>query len=230
MNELKAVEGRVIAKVKMNEKDSHTFSNGTKIALQRNTERFDKNYTHISQGVVVSSDYIPAGAIIYFHHNSTHDTFKIFNYNSLSAQDIADEIAYFSIPENDCFLWREGEGPIQPLKGFVTALKVFIPYTGILQGIDPKEMKDTLYITSGEYTGIVVRTLRSCAYEIIFQGLANREERVIRCRHFENEEHEREEIICIDHGTTKKVLNGEYHIGLSISDCKPLKSLQNATS
>ena len=230
MSELKAAAGRVITKVKMNEKDSYTFSNGTKIALQRNTERFDKNYTHISQGEVIDSEYIPKGATIYFHHNATHDTFRIFNYNTLNAKEIADDIRYFSILESECYLWRMGNGPLQPLKGFVTGLRVFVPYNGILSGIEPKQMKDTLYITSGHLAGQVVRTLRSCDYEIIFQGLSGREERVIRCRHYEDEEGDREEIVAIDHGATKKVKEDKLLIGLSVSDCKPLKELQNVNT
>ena len=42
-NELKHVKGSVITRVKMDEKDSHTFSDGTKIILERDRENFDKN-------------------------------------------------------------------------------------------------------------------------------------------------------------------------------------------
>lgn len=247
MSELKAATGRVITKVRMNDKDSFTFENGTKIALQRNTERFDKNYTHISQGEVIDSDYIPKGATVYFHHNATHDTHRIFNYKVLNSAEIAEDIRYFSIPENQCFLWRKGDGEIQPIKGFVTALRVFKPYAGIMQGVEPEKLKNTLYVTSGELAGQVVRTLKACDYEIIFQNLKGREERIIRCRYSEDpnfwkiEYNEllrsgmkeedarnaanRDEIIAIDHTATQKVINGHLFIGLTTTDCKPLNEL-----
>jgi hypothetical protein len=222
-------EGRVIVRVKINEKDSHTMANGVKLELRRNVENFTKTYTTISQGVVVSSDYAPMGVTIYFHHNASHDSNKIFDYNTLNTREIADEIYYFSILEEECYLFRIGDGPIQPFKGYATALRIFVPCTGILHGIEPKKMKDALYITSGEYKGKVVRTLRSCDYELIINGPTGREERYIRIRHFEDvADHEREEIIAVDHGTTKKVNAGSYLIGLTELDAKPLKELVHA--
>jgi hypothetical protein len=231
MSNLKAAKDHVIVKVKMDEKDSYTFESGMKIALQRDTENFDKKYTTISQGLVIHSEYIPAGATIYFHHNATHEMYELFNYRPVSGNEIASNIKYFSIPENQCFLWREGNGQPQPLKGFVTALRVFKPYKGILQGIEPTLLKNTLYVTSGELLGKVVRTLKACDYEVIFNNLQGREERIIRCRHFEDDEHnDREEIIAIDNGATKKVEKGELYLGLSTSDAKPLNSSTHATA
>lgn len=237
MSKLTHVDGRVIVKMKMNEKDSFTFFNGTKIALQRNTENFDRTYVAISQGTVISSDYAPIGATIYFHHNASHDSNKIFDYNTLNAQEIADQIYYFSILENECYLFRIGDGPIQPFKGYATALRIFEPYNGIFQQISetgnpvipPKKMKDALYITSGEYKGKVVRTLRSCDYELIINGPTGREERYIRIRHFEDvADHEREEIIAVDHGATKKVNIGQILIGLTELDAKSVKEKEIA--
>ncbi len=230
MQNLKAAKGSVIVRVNMDEKESHTFASGHKILMRRNIECFDKKYTTVSQGVVLSSEYIPVGSTIYFGHNATHEMYEILNYRPVSGDEIASNIKYFSIPENQCFLWRERDGDPQPLKGFVTALRVFKPYIGILQGIDPKLLKNTLYITSGELSGKVVRTLKACDYEVIFNNLQGREERIIRCRHFEDEENEREEVIATDEGATKKVLNGELYIGLSVSDAKPLNSSTHANA
>jgi hypothetical protein len=229
MSKLTHVEGRVIVKVGLDDKNSYKFENGTVIRLERDRNDFDKKYTTISQGTVISSNYAPSGATIYFHHNATHDSSKVFDYNTLNADEIANQIYYFSILENECYLFRIGDGPIQPFKGYATALRIFVPYTGILHGIEPKKMKDTLYITSGEYKGKVVRTLRSCDYELIINGPTGREERYIRIRHFEDvADHEREEIIAIDHGATKKVNAGSYLIGLTELDAKPLKELTHA--
>ena len=176
----------------------------------------------------MDAEYIPAGAIIYFHHNATHAMFEIFNYKTISGGEIAANVKYFSIPEDQCYLWRIGDGPLEPLRGFVTALRVFAPYTGILQGIEPKKLKDTLYITSGKLKGQVVRTLKACDYQIIFQDINGRENNIIRCRHWDHADEEREEIVAIDNGATKKVIAGELYVGIEISDAKPLKSLQNA--
>ena len=46
------------------------------------------------------------------------------------------------------------------------------------------------------------------------------EEKVIRCRHYENEINEREEVIAIDDELTKKVIDMELMVGISPSDAK----------
>lgn len=229
MNKLNHVDGRVIVRVGLDDKNSYKFKNGVVIRLERDRNDFDKKYTTISQGIVISSDYAPIGSTIYFHHNGTREENKIYNYNNLNAEEIANQIYYFSIPEHDCYLFRVGDGSIQPFKGFATALRVFVPYSGIIHGVEPKKMKDTLYVTSGEYKGVVVRTLRSCDYELVINGPDGREERYIRIRHFEDQEDaEREEIIAIDHGATKKVKGGSLLVGLTPFDAEPIKSTTNA--
>lgn len=230
MELLKAAKDHVVVKVDMDFKNSHTFLDGTKIRLERDTNEFDKKYTTISQGEVIHSDYIPAGATVYFGHNSTHAMYELFNYKQVSGEQIASNIKYFSIPENQCYLWQEGDGKPQPLKNLVTALRVFKPYTGILQGIEHTILKNTLYITSGELKGKVVRTLKACDYEIIYNNPKGREERIIRCRHFEDEYSEREEITCIDNGSTQKVVEGKLYVGISTSDAKPLNSPTHANA
>jgi len=97
---------------------------------------------------------------------------------------------------------------------------VFEPYKGPIVGIEPKQIKNVLYITSGELKGKVVHTLKACDYEVIFMGNNGYEERIIRCRHFENEINEREEIIAIDPILTKKTLKSELLVGISPKDAK----------
>lgn len=227
---LKAVNGSVITKVKMDGKDSYTFESGLKIAIQRNTENFDKKYTTISQGEVVDSEYIPLGATIYFNHNSTHEMYRIYNYKNISGEDIKSNVAYFSIPEDQCYLWRMGEGELQPLKNFVTAMRVFKPYHGILEGIDPTLLKNVLYITSGELKGNVCHTLKAADYQLTFLDIDGRDHSVIRVRHSEDHEFEREELVATNQDYTKKVEKGELYVGLTTTDCRPLKSLQNASA
>jgi hypothetical protein len=110
-----------------------------------------------------------------------------------------------------------------PLKGFATGLRVFIPYKGVIEGIPNEQIKNVLYITSGEFKGKVVHTLKACDYEIIFIGTKGVEERIIRCRHFEDECNEREEIVCVDQYLTDKVNKAELLIGISENKSQTLK-------
>lgn len=218
---IKHSHGRIIVKVWMEEKNFHAFENGPTIRIERKYDNFNRRHTEPVQGEVVSAEHIPAGASIVFHHNSLHDTNKIFNYKSLSGNDVASDVRYFSIPELEAYLWKIDKEDWQPVKGFATALRVFEPYTGILQGIPPKVIKDTLYITSGLLTGKVVMTEKSCDYCVIFQD-KGRERNIIRIRHDDDADIEREEVCLIHDDMTKRVFNGELWIGLTLSDAKPV--------
>lgn len=250
--QLKEVSNRVIVRVDMNEKNSHRFEDGTVIKLERAYNNFNMRYTQAVQGKVISAEHIPEGATVLFHHNSVHDVNRIFNYGTISGEEIASDIRYYSVPVEECYLFhvehkikadknKTVELPNeykkhfnrsdfefnewQPCKGFATALRIFEPYKGIIEGVEPTEIKNKLWITSGEYKERCAMTLRACDYEIIFQD-NGREERLIRVRHWEDEEeHEREEIVAIDDTTTDKILNGELLVGLNKSDCKQINKL-----
>lgn len=222
MEQLKATKDRVIVKVDTDAKNSFTFQDGTKIRLERDYNNMDRKYTQISQGEVIHSEYIPEGAVILFHHNGSHDVNKVFNYKALSGEETASTVKYFSIPEAMCYLWKMPGGEWQPLKDFATGLRVFKPYTGVISGIPPTLIKNVLYLTSGEYKGIVCHTVRAADYQVIFQGDNVREESVIRCRHFENEESDREELIAISHDLTQQVNEGKLLVGITLSDAKPI--------
>jgi hypothetical protein len=217
-------EGRVVVSVDTQYKNYHTFSNGTVIRIERQWNNLDKKHTEPVNAICVGSDHIPEGSEILIHHNATHPVAMINNYKPLSGEEVADSVKYFSVPETQCYLWREpGTTKWQPLKGFVTALRVFKPIETKFYGVAPQLLKNTLYIDSGELEGKVVRTLRACDYEIIFRNEKGVEEKIIRCRHFPNESNEREEIIAIDEHLTKMVKEGKYLVGIGISDAKPLK-------
>lgn len=221
--EIIAPKDRVIVKIDLQSKNSHTFADGTTIRLERQYNNLNRRETEPVNAIVVAAKNIPKGATILVHHNANHDVNKIFDFNKLEGDDLVSDVQYYSVPEGQCYLWKIDGGEWQPCTGFATGLRVFKPYTGILEGIKPTQIKDVLYIKSGEFKGKVVHTLRSCDYEIIFQGDNGQENRVIRCRHFEdNEEHDREEIIAIHHDLTEKVKSGEYFVGLSNEDCKKL--------
>jgi hypothetical protein len=217
-----APKGRVIIKVDLESKNFHTFADGTKIKLERQYDNFNMRYVKPVNAIVVNGEGITEGADILIHHNATHDTYRIFNYQP-PTKDASSDVKYYSIPEQECFLWKEkGCSTWNTLHNYVTALRIFKPYIGVMAGIEPIQIKNKLYITSGELKGNVCDTVRSADYQIIYQGDDGKEESVIRLRHYENEDNSREEIIAIDHDLTNLVEKGEYLVGVTIKDAKKL--------
>jgi len=111
----------------------------------------------------------------------------------------------------------------RPLKNFDFGLRVYRPYEGFIEGIEPTLIPDVLYVTTGEFKGLIVQTLKSCDYEIIFQGTNGQEDRIIRFRHFPYEDNEREEVIAVRNDLTDLYNNGKLLIGLSPSTAKPIQ-------
>jgi hypothetical protein len=222
---LKAPSNRVIIKVDLESKNSHTFKDGTKIKLERVYDNFNMRYVKPVNAEVVDAKDIPTGAEILIHHNATHDTYKIFNYQRPTTEASSD-IQYFSIPIEECFMWREGKGSIwNALNNFVTALRIFKPYNGMLEGIEPEVMNNKLYITSGELKGKAVNTVISSDYEIIYQNDDGTEGRIIRLRYYPDG-NDRNEIIAINDNMTALVESGDLLVGYSKSDAKQLKELE----
>ena len=222
---LKAPSNRVIIKVDLESKNSHTFKDGTKIKLERVYDNFNMRYVKPVNAEVVDAKDIPTGAEILIHHNATHDTYKIFNYQRPTAEASSD-IQYFSIPIEECFMWRGEKGSSwNALNNFVTALRIFKPYKGMLQGIEPEVMNNKLYITSGELKGRAVNTVISSDYEIIYQNDDGTEGRIIRLRYFPDG-NDRNEIIAINDNMTELVENGDLWVGYSKSDAKQLKEVE----
>ncbi len=222
---LKAPSNRVIIKVDLESKNSHTFKDGTKIKLERVYDNFNMRYVKPVNAEVVDAKDIPSGSEILIHHNATHDTYKIFNYQRPTTEASSD-IQYFSIPIEECFMWREEKGSSwNALNNFVTALRIFKPYKGILDGIEPEIMNNKLYITSGELKGRAVNTVISSDYEIIYQNDDGTEGRIIRLRYYPDG-NDRNEIIAINDNMTELVENGDLWVGYSKSDAKQLKELE----
>jgi hypothetical protein len=212
---------RVIIKVDLESKNSHTFKDGTKIKLERQYDNFNMRYVKPVNAEVVNAKDIPEGAEILIHHNATHDTYKIFNYQRPTAEASSD-IQYFSIPIEECFMWRTEKGSTwNALNNFITGLRIFEPYNGFLQGIEPSLIKNKIYVTSGELTGNVVGTVISSDYEIIYQNDDGTEGKIIRLRYYP-EGNDRNEVISVEHEYTERVNNGELLVGYSISDAKKL--------
>lgn len=220
---MKHVKGRVVIKLDLDSKNFHVFSNGAKIIMERDWNNFNYRSKSPVQGEVVSADNITIGATILLHHNSVQETYLINDHTEISGQLIADRIRYYSVPEENCYIWRDVDGKWKPLKNFVTGLRVFKPYTGVLHGVAPVQYKNCLYITSGVLAGKIVRTLKASDYEIIFQGDLGREERIIRCRYFpEDPGNIRNEIIAIDNELTDECKKGRILVGLTTLDAKPI--------
>lgn len=226
---LNFVQDRVICSVAMDAKNWHTMPDGTKIRLERRFDNFDQKYTQPINATVISAENIPVGAEIIIHHNSCHDTNLLFNYQPLSGEAIASDIRYFSVPYSECFAWYdETTESWQPMPGYDFALRVFKPYKGVLEGIEPTLLKNVLYVTTGEYKGNVCFTLKACDYELIFQDKDERESRLIRFRSSEDEKNQRElEIVAIANDLTDQANNEKLYVGLTKSDCKPLNSYLN---
>lgn len=223
MSSLKHVQGRVIVKVDVEKKNSHKFSNGSVIRLERKYNEFNRRITEPTNAEVISADGIPVGSEILIGHNALHDSNRIFNYKPLSGSEEGSDIKYFSIKENECFAWRNEKGELKPMNNFAFGLRVYVPYKGFIEGIEPELIKDVLYITTGELEGKICHTLDKADYQIVFQGQDGREDNVIRCRHFEDEYNEQEEIIAISHDLTSKLQNSELLIGLTPATAKPLE-------
>lgn len=222
---LKHVEGKVIIEIDIESKNWHTFANGLKIRLERQYENLNRRITEPVNATVISAKDIPAGVEILIHPNAIIESNRIYNYKKLTGENA--DIQYYSIREDQCFLWRDEDDNWQPLPPYETALRIFKPYEGILLGIEPTLIKDVLYVTSGELKGKCVHTLKSCDYEVVFQDVTGREGRIIRFRPNGDEKHKREpEAVAISHEITDKVNEGMYYVGLTKSDCKTIMYLR----
>lgn len=221
---LQFIEGRIICSIDMESKNWHTFENGVTIRRERQYNELNQRITQPVNATVISAEYIPSGSQILIHHNAAHDVNRIFDYKNLSGIVEADSVKYYSIPESECFAWRDESGELKPMKGFQFALRVFEPYEGIIAGIEPELIKNVLYLTTGNLKGNICHVLKASDYEIIFQGLDGREARVIRIRHSDEEELEREEVVAISHSLTEKLNEGKLLIGLTTTDAKPINT------
>lgn len=214
---LKHVYGKVVIKIDMESKNTHTFSDGTVIRRERKYNNFNFREVNPSNAIVISAENIPAGAEILVDYTSIHDSNRIFDYESGSL-----DINFYSVKEEECYAWREGKGEWKPTTNCEFGLRIYKPYEGVIKGVEPTFIKDILYVTTGNLKGNVVNTLKGCDYQIVFQNDEGKEGALIRFKHSEDEGFDREEIICINHELTEKVKKGKLYIGYTPSDAKPL--------
>lgn len=218
------VEGRIVVKLDIKNKDSHAFESGLTIRRERKYNEFNRRITEPVNCEVISGEGIPKGSELLVDHNAFHETNRINDYKNSFEYEESDRVRYFSIPYYEAFCWRVGGEDWHPLPPFEFALRVFEPYKGILEGIEPTKIKDTLYVLTGELKDKVVKTVIGSDYEIIYQELTGREGHLICFRPFgEQKRNMEEEAIAILWDKTEQVNNGELLIGFSISDAKPLQ-------
>jgi len=220
---LKFVPGRVIVQMDLESKNWHTFSDGVKIRLERQFENLNRRETEPVNCIVVSAEKIPQGVEILVHPNAASETNLIHNVARLSGQSADSDIRYYSIPQEQCFIWKNENGEWNPLPPYETALRVFRPYEGAFEGIKPTLIKDTLYITSGEMKGFVVSTIKAVDYCIVFMDSNGVEGNIIRFRPNGDDVTKREnEAIAILNKETEMVKAGKLLVGISKSDAKQL--------
>lgn len=219
---LKHVNGRVVVKIDMELKNNHTFSNGMVIRRERKYNNFNFREVNPTNAIVVSAENIPKGSEILVDYMSIHDSYRIFGYKSQS-----NDVQYYSIKEDECYAWKDSNGEFQPMPNFEFGLRVFEPYIGTIEGVDPKVIKDVLYITTGKLKGKVAHTLKGCDYTLVFQGSDGKEKNIIRFRHSEDENYPLEELIAISGDLTDKVNSGKLLVGLLPNDCVKVKNEAN---
>lgn len=219
---MKSVEDRVVVSVDRESKNSYTFEGGLKIRLERDWNNLNRRETQPVNAIVIDGEEVVEGSEILIHPNVTHETYQIFNYAPLSGKIEGSDIRYYSVPIDKCYAWHNGE-EWRPLKNFDFALRVFRPYEGVLEGIEPKLVEDVLYATTGEFEGKIVQTLKACDYEIVFQGRQGREERIIRFRHFPDTQNDREEVIAVRKDMTELLNKGKLLVGLTPTSAKTIK-------
>lgn len=220
--DLKHLPGRVVVKVDTQSKNSHRLTEAITIRRERQYNNFNRRETEPVNCIVISAEYVPTGAEILVGHNALHDTNKIFDYTGLSGAAEATDVRYYSLPEDDCFAWRDGE-EMKPMRNFQFGLRVFKPYEGLIAGIEPTLIKNVLYVTTGALAGQVVNTLIAADYQVVYQNHeTGREANLIRFRHSDEEEIEKEEVLFINHSLTEEVKSGKLLVGLTVSDAKKI--------
>ncbi len=220
-DDLVHVQGRVIVKVDMESKNSHRFSDGTTIRLERAFNNFNRRETQPINCMVISEENIPRGSEMLVDHNAFHETNRINDYKNSFEHEGSDDVRYFSIPLSECYAYRVKNGEWMPMPTFDFALRVFKPYEGLIQGVHPNIVKDVLYVTTGELKDKVVKTIKASDYVIIFQGDDGVEKQLLRFRPNGDEKLNFEpEAICVMDFMTEQVDKGELLVGLTTKDCE----------
>ena len=182
---VKGANDRIIVKVDIEKKNSYRMENGQELKLARGWNNLNHRETQPVNATVIDgrASGVPDGAEVIVNHNSIHPVNRLFNFTGL-VDEASNPVQYYAILSNECYIWRSPDSSTwNACSGFCIADRVFKPYEGFLVGVEPEQIKDVLYIKSGEFSGKIVHTLKHCDYEMVFQGVNGKEERMIRCRH-----------------------------------------------
>lgn len=220
---LKHTHGRVVVWIDHESKNSWRFENGVEIRYERQFDNFNRRETHPVNAFVISGENMPVGVEILVHPNAAAEHHQIHNAKPLSGVVTGGDIKYYSIPEDMCFAWKDGDGAWRPLPPYQTALRVFKPYAGLIEGIPPTKLNNTLYVLTGELKGKVVKTVIAADYVIVFQDSTGREGQLLRFRPFGDPKlGKEEEAVAILHEETEMVHRGELMVGLTTADAKTI--------
>lgn len=215
---LKAPEGRVIIKINTESKNYHNIGNGVQLRRERRFNNLNRRETESCNAFVIDAENIPKGTEVLVYFNSVIDTNKIFDY-----KDKSPYISYYSIKEEDCYLEWDG-ATWKPLDTYETALRVFKPYEGVLENVAPTLVKDVLYVTSGDLKGNIVKTLKGCDLQVVFQEKDGREGNIIVFRPYGNPKLGlEEEAIAILDEYNKLLKKGKLIVGLTPNNAKKLE-------
>lgn len=214
-------EGRVVVKVDTKSKDSHTFESGLTIRRERKFNDFNRRITQPTNCWVISGEGIPKGAELLVEHNAFHETNRINDYKNTFESEESDRVRYFSLETRECYAWRVGAGDWTPIHPYEFALRVIKPYKGKLHNIEPEILKDTLFVTTGELKGKVVKTVKAADYCLIFQTELGVEGHLIAFRPMgDTKRGMEEEAMAILWDETEKVMDGTLLIGTEIKNAK----------
>jgi hypothetical protein len=214
---LKHIQSRVIIRVDIEAKNRHTLLNGITIRRERRFNNLNFREVNPSNAFIVSAEDYPKGAEVLVDYTAIHDSNRIFDYESGS-----NDVVYYSIRDYDCFAWRLLLGEWQPTKDSEFGLRCYLPYEGNLIGIQPKFLKDVLFVTTGDLKGKVVRTVKGADYVIVYTNDEGKEGQLLRFRHSEYPDYDREEVTCIANDLTELYNHGKLLVGLNPNDAKTI--------
>ncbi|MEO9210788.1 MAG: hypothetical protein ABI208_06805 [Ginsengibacter sp.] len=210
-----APERNIVVKIDLENKEKYKFASGIEIILVKGFN-FNRREDSPSIGTIIDGDNLPHGALCLVHHNSTHDTFKIPNVIDEKGHLLED---LYSISTDMVFCFKEEGKNWQPTKEFLITLRLYREYTGVLLGIEPKQIPQMLYVVCGkvgdkDLSGKVVITSKFSDYEVIFNE-NGRETSLVRTRV--------REVMGINTELTKEVKDGKILIGNNLETAKHLK-------
>lgn len=212
---LKATARNVLCYIETDNKEKYKFKSGVELYVVRG---FNYNLREDNPSIaeVIDGEGFEQGDLILVHHNASHPTYHIEGIEAQGGQIIKN---LYSVPQDMIFCRKGAENKDWiPNKDFLITLRVYKPYAGLIQGVQPDLVVNRLYVVKGDVDGYNMEGKVACVspysdYEIIYRE-DNIEKSVIRTRS--------REILGVDLSATEKVLSGEYLVGNNLSDTKKL--------